>query len=77
MDRPLFPDDFKELLRLFNASRVDYLVVGGYAVGLHGYPRATIDLDVWIRATAANAERVIEALRVRRSAVRDRRRHQY
>jgi hypothetical protein len=63
MDAPLLPDDFKEFLRLFNARGVDYLVVGGYAVGLHGYPRATVDLDVWIRATAVNAERIIEALR--------------
>lgn len=63
MDAPLLPDDFKEFLRLFNARSVDYLVVGGYAVGLHGYPRATVDLDVWVRATAVNAERIIEALR--------------
>jgi len=63
MDAPLLPDDFKEFLRLLNAKGVDYLVVGGYAVGLHGYPRATVDLDVWIRSTAVNAERLIEALR--------------
>lgn len=63
MATPLFPDDFKEFLRLLNAHRVDYLVVGGYAVGLHGYPRATIDLDVWVATTAANAERLIDALR--------------
>lgn len=63
MDAPLLPDDFKEFLKLFNANRVEYLLVGGYAVGLHGYPRATIDLDVWIQATDANAARVIDALR--------------
>ena len=56
MDAPLLTDDFKEFLRLLNANRVDYLLVGGYAVGLHGYPRATVDLDVWIRATPANAD---------------------
>jgi hypothetical protein len=48
---------------LLNANRVDYLLVGGYAVGLHGYPRATIDLDIWIRATLGNAARVVGALR--------------
>src|SRR5262245_53316190 len=44
MDAPLLTDDFKEFLKLFNAHRVEYLVVGGYAVGVHGYPRATVDL---------------------------------
>ncbi len=63
MDAPLLTDDFKEFLRLLNANRVDYLLVGGYAVGLHGYPRATVDLDVWVRATSANAERVLRSLR--------------
>jgi hypothetical protein len=48
---------------LLNANRVDYLLVGGYAVGLHGYPRATVDLDVWVRATGDNAERILHALR--------------
>jgi hypothetical protein len=45
MDAPLLTDDFKEFLRLLNASRVEYLLVGGYAVGLHGYPRSTADLE--------------------------------
>ena len=63
MDAPLLTDDFKEFLRLLNANRVDYLLVGGYAVGLHGYPRATVDLDVWVGPTPENAERVVQALR--------------
>ena len=63
MDVPLLTDDFREFLRLFDAKRVDYLLVGGYAVGLHGYPRATIDLDVWVRATPENAERIVDALK--------------
>ena len=63
MDAPLLTADFKEFLRLLNATRVDYLLVGGYAVGLHGYPRATVDLDVWVRATPGNAERIVQALR--------------
>lgn len=63
MDAPLLTEDFKEFLRLLNANRVEYLLVGGYAVGLHGYPRATVDLDVWVRATPANADRVVRALR--------------
>jgi hypothetical protein len=63
MDAPLLTADFKEFLRLLNASSVDYLLVGGYAVGLHGYPRSTVDLDIWIRATSVNAERVLTAVR--------------
>jgi len=62
MDAPLLTDDFKEFLKSLNANHVDYLLVGGYAVGLHGYPRATIDLDVWVRPDQGNARRVIAAL---------------
>lgn len=63
MDAPLLTDDFREFLRLLNAHRVEYLLVGGYAVALHGYPRATIDLDLWIRMAPENAARVMAALR--------------
>jgi hypothetical protein len=62
MDAPLLTDDFKEFLKSLNASHVEYLLVGGYAVGLHGYPRATVDMDVWVRPTLDNAKRVIAAL---------------
>ena len=55
--------DFKDLLSAFNAHRVDYLVVGAHALAAHGHVRATGDLDVWVRADAANAKRVLEALR--------------
>lgn len=41
--------DFKELLELFNAHHVDYLIVGGYALALHGSPRYTGDIDVFMR----------------------------
>jgi hypothetical protein len=63
MDVPLLPDDFSAFLRLLNAHRVEYLVVGGYAVGFHGYPRATVDLDVWIEMSSENAARVVDAVR--------------
>ena len=62
MDAPLLTDDFKEFLRLLNVHHVDYLLIGGYAVAVHGYPRATIDLDVWVRAVHENAARVVSAL---------------
>ncbi len=57
------PPDFKEFLQLLNSRGVEYLVVGGYAVGFHGYPRATADLDIWIAATEKNAEKLEGVLR--------------
>src|SRR4030042_2766596 len=55
--------DFKDFLRLLSSHGVEYLVVGGYAVGYHGYPRATGDMDIWIAVNEANAERTTRALR--------------
>jgi hypothetical protein len=55
--------DFKELLSIFNAHGVEYLVVGAHALAAHGHVRATGDLDVWVRPAAANAKRVLDALR--------------
>ncbi|MCF6285113.1 MAG: hypothetical protein L3K26_07980 [Candidatus Hydrogenedentes bacterium] len=55
--------DFSDLLAEFNAQHVDYLVVGAHALAAHGHVRATKDLDVWVRPDAANAPRVIIALR--------------
>ena len=51
-----------ELLESFNAKNVEYVVVGGHAVNAHGVPRMTKDLDVFIRPTAENGERVYQAL---------------
>ncbi len=56
------PKDFKELLELLNRHRVRYLLIGGYAVGLHGYARATNDIDIVIADDSENAERVVDAL---------------
>lgn len=58
-----FPDDFSEFLKLLNDHNVEYLLVGGFAVAVHGYPRATADMDVWIRRRRLNAERLVESLR--------------
>jgi hypothetical protein len=57
------PPDFKEFLRLLRSNGVEYLLIGGYAVGYHGYPRATNDIDVWIAVSKQNAERTVAALR--------------
>ena len=54
--------DFVDLLRVFAAHDVRCLVVGAYALGVHGRPRATGDLDVWVEATADNAANVMRAL---------------
>lgn len=54
--------DFVDLLRAFVAHDVRFLIVGAYALALHGRPRATGDLDVWVDATPANATRVMQAL---------------
>lgn len=54
--------DFKEFIQLLNDNHVHYLVVGGYAVALHGYPRYTKDIDIWIELAQENATRIIETL---------------
>lgn len=54
--------DFKEFIELLNANEVKYLVVGGYAVALHGYPRYTKDLDIWIELSPGNADRILSTL---------------
>ncbi len=54
--------DFEELLRLFEENRIEYMIVGGYAVAYHGYPRFTKDIDVFFRVTADNTRRLRMAL---------------
>jgi hypothetical protein len=56
------PNDFKELLELFNKHKVEYLIVGGYALAFHGAPRVTGDIDLFVRPVADNAERILAAL---------------
>lgn len=56
------PPDFKEFLKLLNKYKVEYLLVGGYAVGYHGYPRATADMDIWVDVNPNNADRIVKVL---------------
>jgi hypothetical protein len=56
------PPDLSEFLRLLSSHGVEYLLVGGYAVGLHGYPRTTGDMDVWVNPTPENASKLVNAL---------------
>jgi predicted nucleotidyltransferase len=58
----VLPIDFKELLESLNQSGVKYLLVGGYAVGLYGYPRTTEDFDVFVSSDEENASRLVTAL---------------
>lgn len=57
------PDDFRDFLRLLNSHRVEYLLVGGYAVCYHGYYRNTGDMDLWIAVRPDNAARMVQLLR--------------
>jgi hypothetical protein len=54
--------DFKDLLRAFNANAVKYLIIGAHAFGVHAQPRATKDLDLFIRSDEENAKAVFRAL---------------
>jgi predicted nucleotidyltransferase len=56
------PPDFKEFLALLEQNNVEYLLIGGYAVGLYGYPRATFDMDIFIPVDETNANRLVETL---------------
>ena len=58
----LLPPDLKDFLRLLNSNKVEYLLVGGYAVGYYGYPRATGDMDIWIARNPDNAANVMTVL---------------
>ncbi len=62
MATTLLPPDFKEFLKLLNANNVEYLLIGGYAVGYYGYVRATADMDVLIGSNPENAARAVAAL---------------
>jgi len=58
----ILPKDFNDLLSLLNDYGAEYLVIGGYAVAAHGYPRFTSDLDIWTNPDVTNADRVCQAL---------------
>jgi predicted nucleotidyltransferase len=63
MAKPRFPADLREFLKLLNSKKVEYLLIGGYAVGFYGYPRATADMDIWVAMSAENAAKLVAALR--------------
>lgn len=55
----MFSQDFREFVKLLIKNKVEYLIVGGYAVSIHGYPRYTGDLDIWLNPTPENAEKIL------------------
>lgn len=57
------PSDFKDFLKLLNLNKVEYLLIGGYAVGYYGYPRATADIDIWISRNRENAKKMVTVLK--------------
>ncbi len=59
----VLPPDFKEFLNLLNKKHIQYLLIGGYAVGYHGYPRATNDMDIWIATDPQTAMQMALALK--------------
>jgi hypothetical protein len=64
MAKPRLPADLREFLKLLNVARVEYLLIGDYAVGYYGYPRATADLDIWVAMSDQNARKLVRVLRV-------------
>ena len=60
---PTLARDFKEFLKLLNSNNVEYLLIGGYAVGIHGYIRTTNHLDIWVSVSPENAARIERVLR--------------
>jgi hypothetical protein len=54
------PQDLREFLRLLNSHAVEYLLVGGYAVGFYGNPRTTGDMDIWVGISASNAAKLAD-----------------
>jgi hypothetical protein len=63
LDKTLFHDDFVDFLDCLLVEDVDSIIVGGYAVVLHGYHRVTGDLDIWVEPTSQNYEKLMQAFR--------------
>jgi len=57
------PKDFSDFLKLLNSKQVEYLIIGGWAVGYYGYPRATGDLDIWISNSESNAMKLVQVFK--------------
>ncbi len=58
----MFSQDFREFIELLIKNKAEYLIVGGYAVGIHGHPRYTGDLDIWLNPTKKNAALILKSV---------------
>jgi predicted nucleotidyltransferase len=58
----MFSQDFREFIELLIKNNAEYLIVGGYAVGVHGHPRYTGDLDIWLNPSPKNAELILQSV---------------
>jgi hypothetical protein len=58
----MWNEDYKEMLCALNDAGADFILVGAFALAAHGFPRATLDMDVWVRPSAENARKVCKAL---------------
>ena len=56
------PREFKEFLSILNSNKVDYILIGGYAINIYGYSRPTDDIDIWIKMEADNSKRIKQSL---------------
>ncbi|MCK4914149.1 MAG: nucleotidyltransferase [Planctomycetes bacterium] len=56
-------EDYKEMLQILLDNKIKFLVVGAYAMGVYGYPRATGDIDFWVLASAENSKKIFESLK--------------
>jgi hypothetical protein len=62
LEREMLNEDYREMLSTLLEEKVDFILVGAFAMAAHGYPRATGDIDIWIRPDPGNAKRVYAAL---------------
>ena len=67
----LFNSDYADMAKALLDAGAEFLLVGGYAVSLHGYPRTTFDVDFWVRPTPENAPKVVRALRLFGAPMKD------
>jgi hypothetical protein len=58
----MFSQDFREFIELLIKNKAEYLIVGGYAVGIHGHPRYTGDLDIWLNPSSKNAALILRSV---------------
>lgn len=62
MAKRQLPQDFRDFLKLLNENKVEYLLIGGYAVTYHGYLRSTYDMDIWVGISPNNAKRMVKVM---------------